>query len=329
MDFQAFLITLREALEAILIVGLILSYLTRLSADQYKKWVYVGVILALISSFLVALLFQVVLTGFATFGSEVYIKVSIMFASVILLSHMVLWMKKQSKGINDEMQEKIQAAITAGSVSAMVIHSYLIVLREGIETVFFFAAISGGDVTKVFQSFGALSGLLMALVIGYLFFSGTMKISLKAFFRITGIFILFIAAGFLVQGIGILQDLGKMGSLYTSAEGKPQELYNIVQFMPEHFQDQIHFERDTGESVLINGQIGLFFAAMFGYTHNPSLEQFLAYWLYFIFAYIWMRFVNTGKITFKLRKSVPVSPEQQKASIQNGKEGNVPQVTES
>ncbi|WP_335872949.1 FTR1 family iron permease [Bacillus sp. 2205SS5-2] len=318
MDFQAFLITLREALEAILIVGLILSYLTRLNAEKYKKWVYVGVGLALVTSFLVALMFQVVFTGFASFGSEVYLKISIMFASVILLSHMVLWMKKQSKGINTEMQKKINAALTAGSVSAMIVHSYLIVVREGVETVFFFAAISNGDVTKVFTSYGALSGLLMALVIGYLFFSGTMKISLKAFFNVTGILILFIAAGLLVQGIGVMQDIGKLGSLYTTAEGKPADVYNIVHIMPEHYQDEFHYQRDTGNDVLINGQVGLFFAAMFGYSHNPSLEQIMAYTLYFTFAFLWSYLINSGRIRFPFKKAVPVSAKQQRNAIKEG-----------
>jgi high-affinity iron transporter len=316
LDFQAFLITLRESLEAILIVGLITSYLTRLNADQYKKWVYVGVVLALVSSFLVALLFQVVLTGFSSFGAEVYLKVGIMFASVILLTHMVGWMKKQSKGINTEMEKKINAALTAGSISAMIIHSYLIVVREGVETVFFFAAISGGDVTKVFTSYGALSGLLLALVLGYAFFSGAMKFKLKTFFNVTGVLIMLIAAGLLVQGVGILQDLGKMGSLYTTAEGKPAAVYDIVEIMPEHFQDELHYERDTGNEVLISGQVGLFMAAMFGYSHNPTVEQILAYWLYFGFVFLWMYLIRTDKIINPFRKSsVPAGPEQQKKTI--------------
>ncbi|MEI5905594.1 FTR1 family protein [Bacillus spongiae] len=320
MDFQAFLITLREALEAVLIVGLILSYLTRLNAKKYRKWVFVGVLLALITSFLLALLFQVVFTGFASFGSEVYLKVTIMFASVFLLSHMVFWMKKQSKGVNTEMEKKINAALSAGSISAMIIHSYLIVVREGVETVFFFAAISNGDVTKVFTSFGALSGLLLALVIGYLFFSGTMKISLKAFFNVTGVLVLFIAAGLLVQGIGVLQDIGQMGSLYTTAEGKPAEVYNIIEIMPEHYQDEYHYQRDTGNDVLINGQVGLFFAAMFGYSHNPSLEQILAYWSYFLFAFLWVYFINSGRLKGLFSKSVPVatSANQQRNTINDG-----------
>ncbi|WP_100402165.1 FTR1 family iron permease [Bacillus sp. FJAT-42315] len=307
MDFQAFLITLREALEAILIVGLILSYLTRLDANQYKKWIYVGVFLAIVSSFLIALVFQVVFTGFASFGSEVYLKVGILFASVFLLTHMVIWMKKESKDVNGDMQKKIGAAVTAGSVSALIIHSYLIVVREGVETVFFFAAISGGDITKVFQSSGALAGLLMALVLGYMFFSGTMKFSLKTFFNVTGILIMFIAAGLLVQGIGVLQDLGKMGSLYTTAEGKPAEVYNIIHIMPEHYQDEMHYLRDTGNETLISGQVGLFMAAMFGYSHNPSLEQVLGYWGYFAIVLVMMRLISQGKISkpsFKKRKAV-------------------------
>lgn len=323
MDFQAFLITLRESLEAILIVGLILSYLTRLKADKYKKWVYVGVLLALVSSFLVALLFQVVLTGFSSFGAEVYLKVGIMFASVFLLTHMVGWMRKQSKGINTEMEKKINAALTAGSVSAMIIHSYLIVLREGVETVFFFAAISGGDVTKVFTSYGALSGLLLAMVLGYAFFSGAMKFKLKTFFNVTGLLIMFIAAGLLVQGVGILQDLGIMGSLYTTAEGKPAEVYNLVEIMPEHFQDELHYERDTGNEVLISGQVGLFMAAMFGYSHNPTIEQVLAYWFYFGFVFLWIYLIRTDKLInpFK-RKSVPAGIEQQKKTIKKSDDVN-------
>lgn len=298
MDFQAFLITLREALEAILIVGLILSYLTRLNAEKYHKWIYAGVGLALLSSFIVALLFQVVFTSFAMFGAEIYLKIGILFASVFLLTHMVIWMSKESKDINGKMQKKINAAVTAGSVSALIIHSYLIVLREGIETVFFFAAISGGEIDKVIQSHGALSGLLLALILGYLFFSGTMKISLKAFFRVTGILIMFIAAGLFVQGIGMVQDLGKMGSLVTTPDGNPAEMYNIIHLMPEHYQDEMHYMRDTGNEVLISGQIGLFMAAMFGYSHNPSFEQVAGYWLYFIFVFLWNGFI-TGRLSFK------------------------------
>jgi high-affinity iron transporter len=302
MDFQAFLITLREGLEAVLIVGLILSYLTRLNAQKYHKWVFAGVGLALLTSVLVALLFQVVFTGFESFGSDIYLKVAIMFASVFLLTHMVSWMKKESKDVHGNMQKKVNAALSAGSVSALILHTYLVVMREGVETVFFFVAISGGDIQEAVTSYGALSGLILSLMIGYLFFTGTMKISLKAFFNVTSIFIMFIAAGLLVQGIGVLQDLGKMGSLFETAEGKPVEMYNIVHVMPEHFDDEYHYLRDTGNEVMINGQIGLFFAAMFGYSHNPSFEQLAGYWLYFILVISWMSLISKPNFRFRFWK---------------------------
>ena len=107
---------------------------------------------------------------------------------------------------------------------------------------------------------------------------------------------MFIAAGLLVQGIGVLQDLGKMGSLYTTAEGKPAEVYNIVHIMPEHYQDELHYMRDTGNKPLISGQVGLFMAAMFGYSHSPSLEQTVAYWGYFAVVVILMKLISFGKI---------------------------------
>ncbi|MCY1689705.1 FTR1 family protein [Exiguobacterium sp. SL14] len=166
----------------------------------------------------------------------------------------------------------------------MIIHSFLVIVREGIETVFFFAAISGGEIEKVLTSYGAVSGLLLALIFGYLFVSGSMKIPVKRFFQVTGVLILFIGAGMLVQTIGRFQDLGLLGSLLMNADGTPVAVYNIVSFMPEHYIDQVQYLRDTGNSTLISGQIGTFMGAMFGYSHNPSLEQVVAWWGYFAFA---------------------------------------------
>ena len=86
MNLQAFLITFREALEALLIVGVILTYLQRVGESKWKRWVWVGVTLAIISSYIVALLFQVVLTGYNMLGSEIYLKIDIMLISTAVLT---------------------------------------------------------------------------------------------------------------------------------------------------------------------------------------------------------------------------------------------------
>lgn len=283
MNFQAFLITFREALEALLIVGVIVAYLNRIGQQRWKKWVGVGAALAIVASFLVALLFQVVLTGFATMASQVYLKIGIMFVSVALITHMILFMAKQQKDMQGAVQSKLTYIMTTGSAINMIVHSFLVVLREGVETVFFFAAISGGDISKAITSWGASLGVIVACVVAYAFFKGTKRVSLGKFFKATGILLMIIAAGLLVQGVGILQDLGYMGSVYRTAGGQIGEVYNLTGIMPEHPIDGIQYERDTGVKPLIDGQVGVFMKGIFGYTQNPSVEEFVIYWAYYIF----------------------------------------------
>ncbi|MFC5703954.1 FTR1 family protein [Cohnella faecalis] len=286
MGLQSFLITFREAFEAILIVGVILTYLKKIGQTKWNKWVWVGVLLAIVASYGVALLFQTVLTGFSTMGSQNYLKIGIMLVSSVLLSHMVLFMSRQSRDMQGEVENKVAAILTVGGALNMILHSFLVVVREGVETVFFFAAITGGDIQRALQSKGALYGLLLALIIGYFFFKGTRRIPLKAFFRITSVFLLMIAGGLIVQAVGIMQDIGMMGTLYRTPGGEIGELYNITAFMPEHPLDETQYIRDTGEHPLINGQVGIFFKAFLGYTQNPSVEEFALYWGFYLVLFI-------------------------------------------
>ncbi|MBW7476876.1 FTR1 family protein [Paenibacillus oenotherae] len=281
MNVQSFLITFREALEAILIVGVIMTYLKRIGQTQWNKYVWIGVVLALAASYGTALLFQTVLTGFSMMGSQNYLKIGIMLVSCVLLAHMVLFMSQQSRNIQGAVEQKIAAILTVGGALNMIIHSFLVVVREGVETVFFFAAITGGDIQLALQSWGALFGLVLAFVVGILFFKGTKRIQLKTFFRITSIFLTMIAAGLLVQAVGIMQDIGIMGSMFRTPGGEIGEIYNLTAIMPEHPLDEEQYLRDSGEHTLINGQVGIFFKAFLGYTHNPSLEEFILYWAFY------------------------------------------------
>ena len=292
MELQAFLITFREGLEAILIVGVILTYLNRIEQSHWNKWVWLGVFLALIASYLVALAFQVVFTGFGTMGSQNYLKIGIMLVSTGLLTHMILFMNRQSNDFQGKSQSKIANILTVGGIINMVLHSFLVVVREGVETVFFFAAITGGDIQKALQSWGALFGLILAFVVGFFFFKGTRKIKLATFFKATSLLLMLIAAGLLVQAVGIMQDLGIMGSVYRTAGGEIGEVYNITAIMPEHPIDEVQYFRDTGNQPLINGQIGIFLKAFLGYTQNPSVEEFLIYWAFYFVVFILIAIQN-------------------------------------
>ncbi|MGM0876847.1 MAG: FTR1 family iron permease [Bacillota bacterium] len=279
MEVQALLITFREVLEALLIVGIITTYLKRTNNPKYTKFVWLGAALAVLASIGVAMLFQVVFTGFAAMGSEMYLKISIIFISAILLTQMVFWMAEHSKDMKRTMEGKMNTFISTGNVVGMVIHSFLVVLREGVETVFFFAAITGGNIGAAMQGWGAISGLVIAAVVSYFFFKGTMRVPLKTFFRITGAFIILIAAGLIVQGISMLQDIKIIGSVMP-------HVYNITWLLPEHPIDYQHYLRDYGNAPLLSGDVGIFLKALFGYSSMPSIEEILAYIGYFVVIYL-------------------------------------------
>lgn len=302
MEIQALLIMFREVLEALLIIGIITTYMKRVGQCKYNKFVWLGAGLAVVASVGVAMLFQVVFTGFAAMGSEMYLKISIMLISSVLLTQMVFWMASHSKNLKGKAEEKMSHLITTGNVVGMVIHSFLVVLREGVETVFFFAAITGGDIGKGFEGWGAITGVLIAAAVSYLFFKGTMRIPLKSFFKVTGIFIVLIAGGLLVQGISMMQDIKLIGSVMP-------HVYDLTWLLPEHPIDYAHYVRDNGVAPLLSGDIGIFFKALFGYSSMPSIEEIVAYIGYFAVIYL---LVNTNK------EPVKKSAKQEKPAMFKG-----------
>ena len=116
MELQALLITFREALEALLIVGVITTYLKRMGRSEFNRYVWLGAALAVFASAGLALVFQVVLDGFASMGSQQYMKVGIMLVSGALLTQMVFWMAEQSKQTTMKVQGKFDQFITTGNV---------------------------------------------------------------------------------------------------------------------------------------------------------------------------------------------------------------------
>ncbi|KZM53899.1 FTR1 family protein [Geobacillus stearothermophilus] len=279
MEVQALLITFREALEALLIIGIITSYLKRVNHREYTKYVWLGAALAVAASVGVAILFQVVLTGFAAMASEIYLKIGIMIVSALLLTQMVFWMAEHSQDIKKSVEGKMDQFITAGNVVGMVIHSFLVVLREGVETVFFFAAITHGNIGAALQGWGAATGMAIAALVSYFFFKGTMRIPLKTFFKVTGAFIVLIAAGLLVQAISMMQDIGLIGSVMP-------HVYDLTWLLPEHPIDYEHYLRDHGVAPIFSGEVGVFLKALFGYSSMPSLEEMIAYIGYFVVIYL-------------------------------------------
>lgn len=199
-----FLIGLREGLEASLVVGIIVSYLVATGRRSELSAVWWGVGLA----GAVSLGFGALLTfgpRGLTFEAQEFIGGSLSVVAVGFLTWMVFWMQRFSRTLASGIHARLDAAVPAGSV-ALAWVAALAVGREGLETALFLwaAARSAGSSREPLA--GGITGILVAVVIGRLLYTGAMRLDLRKFFSVTGVALVVIAAGVLAYGIHDLQE---------------------------------------------------------------------------------------------------------------------------
>lgn len=200
------LITIREGLEAFLIVGILLGYLTKIKRTQFKVHIWIGAIAAVFVSILLAILFQYMAYQFEGTSAEIFEAVVALLA-VGVLTWMVLWMQRQSRGVKGELEQKADEAISSGQAFALGSLAFVSVLREGVETSLFLSALL--VTSRDMQLFpGAILGLVIAAGITYLLFRSAIRLNLRNFFIVTGIFLILIAAGLIGHSVMALQDIG-------------------------------------------------------------------------------------------------------------------------
>ena len=275
MVFSSFLITSRETLEAALVVGVVMAYLTKTNNNQYKKTVYYGIVFGVILSILAAVAFTLLSGGFEGRAEEIFEGFTMLFAAV-LLTTMILWMMKQ-RNIAKTIENKVASHIAKAeynSTYAIGLFALIMVavLREGVETVIFFGAL---NYSSGISFFGATLGIITAIGIGYLFFVGSRKINLRKFFTISSILLILISAGLVAHGIHELQE----AALIPLAAGQVW---------------------DTNSILNENGVFGSFLKGLFGYNGNPSLLEVLFYFAYLgIIFYVYHRIDKSSEIAVK------------------------------
>jgi high-affinity iron transporter len=208
MDFTpalpVFLITLREGVEAALVVGIVLACLAKAHASELNRAVYQGIGAGVGVSLLLG---AIVTLGFRTLGLSDWIYApalkqalqgGIAVVAIALLSWMLIWMTQQAKGLKAEVETSVQSALGGNTSWGVFSLTFVAVLREGIETVLFVGAqVQQGWVPMV----GAIAGLLGATIIGLLIFKGGRRINLRLFFQIMGSVLLLIVAGLVVTAL--------------------------------------------------------------------------------------------------------------------------------
>ena len=258
----SFIITLRETLEAALIVGIILSYLVRTKQTRYNFVVYLGVIAGIVVSIIGAFLFIAIAGGFTGRAEEIFEGVTTLIGAV-LLTTMILWMMKQ-KHIAMELEQKVATELQEAHKLGLFSLVFISVLREGIETVIFLGAASFVSTDNTLL--GASAGILVAIILGFVIFAGSVKINIKKFFNVTSVVLIFFAAGLVAYGIHELQEAG------------------VLPIIIEHVWDINPPVNPDGSYPLLheNGYIGSILKGLLGYNGNPSLIEVLSYSVYLV-----------------------------------------------
>jgi len=210
----AFLITLREGMEAALIVAIILAYLRSAERSDRFSVVWSGVGAAVGVSLVAGAIIFAIAGGLPHTAGEIFEGVA-SFLAVGVLTWMIFWMRRNAIHIKSELQGRVDLALASGSSLALAALSFFVVVREGLETaLFLFSAFQAASETSGALKFvGAILGLLVAVGLGILIYRGGIRLNLRTFFRVTGILILIVAASLLVYGTHELYEVGAFGFL--------------------------------------------------------------------------------------------------------------------
>ena len=244
------LITLREGLEAALIVGIVLSVLRKLGHADRSRPVWAGVMVAIVVSVAVGLALHRLGVVFEGRGEEIFEGMAMLLAAGVL-TWMIFWMQRQGRQIQAELELDVHQAVTIGSARALFSLAFVAVVREGIETVLFLTA-AAFSATPTQTLVGGGLGLIVAVALGWLMFAAGKRLDVRAFFRVTSVLLILFAAGLVAHGVHELQEARLLPTLV-------EHMWDINPILDEH------------------NPVGTFLKALFGYNGNPSLLEVFSY----------------------------------------------------
>jgi high-affinity iron transporter len=254
-----FVVTLREAFEAALILGIVYTYLDRVGARQHYGYATVGGTLGVVASVLAGVAVSFLSGPLLDLGPDL-IATAVIFVAVVLLTWHGWWMRQHARAIKGDVQRRIDEARATRRLWVIGVIAFTGVFREGAETVLFLwgllsqaTSMSGAGAIA-----GGVLGVATAAALGWMIFHGGTRLSLPRFFAVTSVLLLLISAGLASSGVGKLQGLGFLPS------GTPVW--------------------DTSGVLADDSVVGTFMAGLIGYRARPTAFEVGAYLVYLIVA---------------------------------------------
>lgn len=254
--FANYLIGLREGLEASLVVCILIAYLVKTDRRDALRpiWIGIGVAVGLALGFGCLLEFG---SQELTFEAQEALGGSLSIVAVGLVTWMVFWMRRTARHLKSELHGKLDAALQMGT-GALVATAFLAVGREGLETALFvWASVRASSDGTQGPLIGVLLGIVTAIVLGYLFYRGALRINLSKFFTWTGGMLVVVAAGVLAYGFHDLQEADILPGLTNKA-------FDISETIPP----------DSWYGTLLKG--------VFNFQPDPTILQITVWALYLV-----------------------------------------------
>ncbi|MFF0381360.1 iron uptake transporter permease EfeU [Streptomyces sp. NPDC004286] len=254
--FSNYLIGLREGLEASLVVCILIAYLVKTGRREALKpiWTGIAIAVALALGFGCALEFG---SQELTFQAQEALGGSLSIVAVGLVTWMVFWMRRTARHLRSELHGRLDAALAMGT-GALVATAFLAVGREGLETALFvWASVHAASDGTPRPLIGVALGIATAVLLGWLFYRGALRINLAKFFTWTGGMLVVVAAGVLAYGVHDLQEAGWVPGLTNLA-------FDISDTIPP----------DSWYGTLLKG--------VFNFQPDPTVVQLTVWLLYLV-----------------------------------------------
>jgi high-affinity iron transporter len=264
----SYLLSLREGIEAALIIGIVLGALRQMRRTDLAPAVWLGTL----SASALSLLGAIVLT---TFGLELQGAAEPIFEGITmilaaaLLTWMIFWMSRTARTLKSDIESEVHRAAFSTGKRAVFLVAFIAILREGIELALFLtASVFATDTLQTIL--GAILGLGTAILLGWSIFAAILRLDLRRFFQVTGFLLILFAAGLVAHGIHEFNEVGWIPAVI-------EHVWDVNAVLDE------------------NSTFGLLLKALFGYNGNPSLTEVLAYAVYFAAVFLGLRSANKPK----------------------------------
>lgn len=204
--FATYLIGLREGLEAVLVVTVLIAFLVRGQQRHLLPHVWLGVGSAVVLSAAAAVLLEFTSAELSGRQEELFEGI-VSLVAVIFVTWMIFWMRRTARTIAGQLRSRLAEAVEVGSYAVITV-AFLAVAREGLETALLFFAADQSTANQSGSVLAVLGGLATSVVIGWLLYASAIRLNLGRFFTWTGSLLILVAAGILRYGVHELQEAG-------------------------------------------------------------------------------------------------------------------------